>query len=53
VLLATADIVEKFSIPQVSGIQIESIFESDRDFEQCNTSSTDSNEPKLHAIRMN
>ena len=44
---------EKFSIPHVSGIQIESIFVSDRDFEQYRTSSTDNNEPKLHAIRMN
>ena len=52
VILATAPNIEKFSIPQVSGIQIESIFVSDTIFVHSRTCSTESNEPKLHAIRM-
>jgi hypothetical protein len=52
VLADTALRIEKFSIPHVSGTQIESTFVSDRIFEHSSTSFTDSIEPKLHAIRM-
>ena len=52
VLFATAPNIEKFSIPHVSGIQIESIFVLDIIFVHSITCSTESNEPKLHAIRM-
>ena len=45
--------IEKFSIPQVSGTQMASIFVFEIISEHCNTSFIESNDPRLHATRIN
>ena len=52
VLLDIALSIEKFSIPQVSGTHKVSILVLEIISEHFKTSSTDSNEPRLHAVLM-
>ena len=52
VFAETAPNMEKFSIPHVSGTQMVSVFVFEIISEHCSTSSIESSEPKLHAIRM-